>query len=318
MAKQYLHEHKDFPSLINILAEQKGIPPVLIEKDYWIMQVLHGLKNQGFDFELKGGTSLSKGYGIINRFSEDIDIQINPPAELKVETRSNKTKPVHVQSRKDYYNWLAGNIKIDGIISIERDESFDDETSYRSGGIRLHYKSYTANMDGVKEGILLEVGFDDVTPNQALTISSWAYEYSKGLPGLDIIDNRAVEIKCYDYRYTFVEKLQTVVRKFRVERETGVINPNFLRQYYDLYELLGRKDVVDFLGSDEYLQHKNRRFSQKDLAIPLNEFEGFLFTEKTLLESFAARYQKTKALYYQGQPAFEEILARIKMHIDAL
>ena len=62
MALDYLHNHKHFPELLRILEEQKGIQAGLIEKDYWIMHVLHGLKSQGFDFELKGGTSLSKGY----------------------------------------------------------------------------------------------------------------------------------------------------------------------------------------------------------------------------------------------------------------
>jgi predicted nucleotidyltransferase component of viral defense system len=43
-----------------------------VEKDYWIMHGLYGLQQMGMSFELKGGTSLSKGYGIIERFSEDI------------------------------------------------------------------------------------------------------------------------------------------------------------------------------------------------------------------------------------------------------
>jgi predicted nucleotidyltransferase component of viral defense system len=69
MPDQYLHQRKDFPELLNILADEQNILPYLIEKDYWIMHVLYGLKKQGFDFELKGGTSLSKGYKIIDRFS---------------------------------------------------------------------------------------------------------------------------------------------------------------------------------------------------------------------------------------------------------
>lgn len=40
------------------------------------MHVLWGLQAQGFAFELKGGTSLSKGFGVIHRFSEDIDIHV--------------------------------------------------------------------------------------------------------------------------------------------------------------------------------------------------------------------------------------------------
>jgi len=49
---EYLHDHKNFTSLINILANEKGVEPGLIEKDYWIMHVLYGLKKQGFKFEL--------------------------------------------------------------------------------------------------------------------------------------------------------------------------------------------------------------------------------------------------------------------------
>ena len=59
---RYLHDHPSFIDLLNIVAEEKGVEPGLVEKDYWIMHVLYGLKEQGFEFELKGGTSLSKGY----------------------------------------------------------------------------------------------------------------------------------------------------------------------------------------------------------------------------------------------------------------
>ncbi len=59
MAKPYLHERPDFADLLSILENEKGIKFQLIEKDYWIMHVLYGLKKQGFEFELKGGTSLS-------------------------------------------------------------------------------------------------------------------------------------------------------------------------------------------------------------------------------------------------------------------
>ena len=80
----YLHNHKNFRELLRIVGAELNIEPGLVEKDYWIMHVLYGLKQQGFQFELKGGTSLSKGYGIIHRFSEDIDIHIKPPAEMGI------------------------------------------------------------------------------------------------------------------------------------------------------------------------------------------------------------------------------------------
>ena len=49
---EYLHDHKEFVYLIKILADEKKIEAGLIEKDYWIMHVLYGLKKQGFQFEL--------------------------------------------------------------------------------------------------------------------------------------------------------------------------------------------------------------------------------------------------------------------------
>src|SRR5437762_13213002 len=104
MPTDYLHNHKQFPDLIRIVAAQKGIDPALVEKDYWIMHGLYGLQQLGLKFELKGGTSLSKGHQIINRFSEDIDIRIEPPPELHVKTGRNNTKLRHVESRRKFYD----------------------------------------------------------------------------------------------------------------------------------------------------------------------------------------------------------------------
>ena len=71
MPRDVLHNHPQFADLIRIVAAEKGIDPGLVEKDYWIMHCLYGLQQLGLTFELKGGTSLSKGFQIINRFSED-------------------------------------------------------------------------------------------------------------------------------------------------------------------------------------------------------------------------------------------------------
>ena len=50
--------------MIQVVSSERRILPQLIEKVYWIMHVLYGLAAQGFVFELKGGTSLSKGIRI--------------------------------------------------------------------------------------------------------------------------------------------------------------------------------------------------------------------------------------------------------------
>ena len=92
--KDFLHRHPEFEALIRIVADRLGIDPYLAEKDYWIMHCLFGLRQAGYDFQLKGGTSLSKGYGLIHRFSEDIDIHISPPAGLTLKTGKNHKEPL--------------------------------------------------------------------------------------------------------------------------------------------------------------------------------------------------------------------------------
>lgn len=89
----YIHKDPEFQSLLQIVAVKTGIQKVLIEKDYWIMHVLHGLQKQGIAFELKGGTSLSKGYGTIHRFSEDIDIAYALISALQFRGMQRKSPP---------------------------------------------------------------------------------------------------------------------------------------------------------------------------------------------------------------------------------
>lgn len=313
----YLHNHKNFRDLLRIVGAELNIEPGLVEKDYWIMHVLYGLKDQGFEFELKGGTSLSKGYGIIHRFSEDIDIHIKPPAEMEINENPNNNKPRNIQKRKNFYDGLADEIKVNGIIAVKRDETFDDLRQYRSGGIRLHYESTTEVIDGVKEGILLEVGFDTVTPNNPLTISSWAYEKAIQQK-VDIIDNRAVDIACYHIGYTFVEKLQTIATKFRQEQEDKEERQNLMRQYYDVYSLLQDDAVKSFIGTEEYQIHKVNRFPPKDYKIPITDNEAFLLKDPELRQKFIERYNKTAKLYYNGQPDFNELLAEISKWVEKL
>lgn len=314
----YLHDHKDFPDLLRIVEEEEGILAGLIEKDYWIMHCLYGLQQQGYNFQLKGGTSLSKGFQLIDRFSEDIDLHINPPPELNINENPKNSNENNIQKKKLYYDTLATEIKIDGIISVERDTAFDDLGKYNSGGIRLHYTKHTQIIEGVKEGILLEAGYDNVAPNYPLTISSWAYERANKISGLDIIDNRALDIRCYDHRYTFVEKLQTIAAKFRREMTTGQAATNYMRQYYDVYSLLNDKNVQDFIGTKEYLRHKKARFSAEDLKLPVYKNEAFLLNEPLLRETFRKRYEQTSGLYYRTQPAFDDLLSRIHSYIERL
>ncbi len=106
---------------------------------------------------------------------------------------------------------------------------------------------------------------------------------------MKIKDNRAFLVRCYDPVYTFVEKLQTIVTKFRIQQETGLIPANFIRHYYDVFCLL-----------------------------QMAKQEAFLLNDSETRKLFEREYQKSTALYYQGQPTFKEILSLIANNLDSL
>ena len=307
MPHEFLHQDKEFADLIRIVGDERSIDPVLVEKDYWIIHCLYGLQQMRLSFELKGGTSLSKGYGIIERFSEDIDIRIEPPKDMKVATNPNRRKTTHDESRKAFYDWLAGTISIDGITSVVRDHEFDDD-HYRSGGIRLHYATQIGTLAGLKDGILLEVGFDVVTPNMPRTISSWAYDFA--VDKIKVIDNRAVNVACYHPGYTFVEKLQTISTKFRQQQKEGDFPADFMRHYYDVYCLLQAPEVRTFIGTKCYKAHKQNRFRAADNPV-LAENEAFLFSDPATREIYADAYARPRTLYYAFKPDFATIMSAL-------
>ena len=73
-----LRDTPDFPELLRTAAADLRVPAALVEKDYWLAQVLRALARHHYgQFILKGGTSLSKGYQLLERFSSG---RRHPPA----------------------------------------------------------------------------------------------------------------------------------------------------------------------------------------------------------------------------------------------
>lgn len=309
----FLHEEQDFADLLAVTGRNLGIDPSLVEKDYWIMHALSGLQQLGRQFELKGGTSLSKGFGLIHRFSEDIDIRIAPGEELPV--GANHNKPKHIDARGAFFDGLPATLIIPGFVKVERDTAFDDHR-FRSAGIRLSYESAHPLPAGVKEGVLLEAGFDQVAPNRPCDITSWAYDQAIA-SGVQCTDNRALAVPCYEPGFTLVEKLQTVSTKYRQYQASGAMPRNFMRHYYDIYCLLADQSVQAFIGTDRYTQHKEHRFPAADNK-DITQNEAFSLADVTVRGDFEKAYASTSTLYYRGQPAFSELLERIQANAARL
>ena len=312
---QFLHQLPNVKELFQVVAGEKQLLPVIVEKDYWLMHCLWGIRQQGFQFELKGGTSLSKGFNIIERFSEDIDIQIYPTDDA-VKIGKNNDKPAHIDSRKHFFDTVAKKLNVPEL-SFYRESSFDDPSGkMRSAGIKAEYTSFFGGDISLKDGVILELGFDQTTPFVKCDITSWVLDKALSLK-LPVIDNRAKNIACYCPEYTFVEKLQTISTKFRLQQENKIMPINFLRHYYDVYKLLENDRVLKFIGTAEYIAHKNLRFRQQDEQVIKNN-PAFTMENSTTKKLYSDEFKKKSAIYFGKQPTFDEVIKRIHDHINNL
>lgn len=115
------HETVMFEQIILRAAEDTGIEPSIIEKDYYVTLFLKRIVELQPNIIFKGGTSLSKCYKLINRFSEDIDLNLETETHPSEGQRKNLKKhivsvidefdftfvnPEDVRSRRDYNRYI--------------------------------------------------------------------------------------------------------------------------------------------------------------------------------------------------------------------
>jgi hypothetical protein len=162
---------------------------------------------------------------------------------------------------------------------------------------------------------LLELGFDDVAPNAPKDISSWLYDYAVGKA--DVIDNRAKEVSCYDPGYTFVEKLQTISTKFRLQQESGDNPIAFMRHYYDVYALLLMPDVQAFIGTSAYHSHKAKRFRGGDDP-DIAKNQAFILADPDVRKVYRRAFADSSTLYFGNKRDFGLVLAKIAEWIERL
>ena len=274
------------------------------------MHCLWGLKQNGLAFEMKGGTSLSKGWHCIDRFSEDIDIQFEPPDSLD---RSGKSKK-GIRELNEFYDLVESKIDIPGI-SVDRLPNGKGESGAK---ISLTYNPICDPDPVLKDSILLEAGFANTAPNEKLDISSWALDRVLDL-GIPVTLNRAEEIVCFNPEYTFVEKLQAVCRKFLRLKEADLERKyqpqQYIRHYYDLYKLLELPRVTSFLGSPEYKSFKQKEFREAHLKM-LESKEPFKLSDPATRDLFESEYAVLNGLFYGERPTFGEVIGRLSKYAD--
>ena len=251
---------------------------------------------------------------MIDRFSEDIDIQLHPAPSTELKIGKNHNKNAHINARADFFRSVSEALTIPGL-SFSRDHEFDDKRM-REAGIRGVYASKFQSIPSLKEGVLFELGFDKTTPNLEKQISSWAFDKAVAL-GVEITDNRAKAIKCYKPEYTLVEKLQTISTKYRVNLRHSRQSPvNFIRHYYDVYCLLKTPEVRSFIGTNEYDKFKKEKFGSLDeLNLSINPAFSLLDDE---LEAFNRWYLEKSDIYFKAPPSFKDIIGFISELLDIM
>jgi hypothetical protein len=101
------HQDSEFDDLVRLVADKQRLSPSLVEKDYWVTHTLWALHDASLDVWFKGGTSLSKGFNLIQRFSEDVDLKIDPGGELPLVASWTSQNTGQVAQRREFFKALS-------------------------------------------------------------------------------------------------------------------------------------------------------------------------------------------------------------------
>ena len=250
-----LHLNKeDFKDLITLTAKDMNILEVYIEKDYWVCYILKNLSESEYleNIVFKGGTSLSKAYGLIERFSEDIDLQL-----INFEGGDSKKK-----------NFIK---KIESIISEGLNLLDNHPRESKSGNIRKTIYSYKklieeSNFFQGSQELVLEINsMSTPEPYEKREIRTYISEFLEktNKEYIKEFDLESFYVNVLDKKRTFVEKIFAVM-DFSFESNYIEELSNKIRHIYDLYILFNDKEVNEFFNSNEFYKMASKVVVEND------------------------------------------------------
>ena len=250
-----LHLNKeDFKDLITLTAKDMNILEVYIEKDYWVCYILKNLSESEYleNIVFKGGTSLSKAYGLIERFSEDIDLQL-----INFEGGDSKKK-----------NFIK---KIESKISEGLNLLDNHPRESKSGNIRKTIYSYKklieeSNFFQGSQELVLEINsMSTPEPYEKREIRTYISEFLEktNKEYIKEFDLESFYVNVLDKKRTFVEKIFAVM-DFSFESNYIEELSNKIRHIYDLYILFNDKKVNEFFNSNEFYKMASKVVVEND------------------------------------------------------
>jgi hypothetical protein len=300
----------DFPELVDAVGNHLGINPAIIEKDYYVTEALRKIASvHGQAIMFKGGTSLSKGWGLIHRFSEDIDLYIDP-ANRGIKARNSLLKSV-IADVASHPAFTGEPEKVAGVDGVAR-------------AARIAYTP-RHNTGLVAPSVLIELGVQSGTfPHETRPVTSLLAEQlvqAGNAPNQE--DCLPFDLKLLHFRRTLIEKmfaLHDKVQRGLIQSENRI--GGYARHFYDLSQLLARTEVQQMLGSSEYAEivcdyHSvTRRFFPHQVFPENLELaqSPALFPPDGIRASLARDYaEQCQALCYREFPSFDEVLGMLEL-----
>ena len=296
----------DFADLCRVAADalHSNNPALLaiLEKDYWVTRALCAIADgHSDDVVLKGGTSLSKGWHLTERFSEDIDLAVNPGGRGEA-ARDTLLKGI-ARTVADQCS-LPSKLKDSGR-GQHRTLAYDFDAIWAGGEL-------------VQPSVLLEMGvrsaFAPVATLQLRTLLADAVPVAEAeLPSCSLSVLRPER--------TLVEKLFVI--HGTVARHLSDPDAHSLtrigRHYYDVIRLLGDDSVRASVGTGAFWQMAkdhdalgSREF-RNHLGPPDLDFAGSpgLFPDEPLRTTLAREYERDRSLFFGASPSFDSVLGAL-------
>jgi hypothetical protein len=306
-----LHKNEElFKELILATAQELGLPSLYIEKDYWVTYILKSLSKSEYNNRVifKGGTALSKADKIIERFSEDIDLAI-----ITQGLGSNQIKKL-----------------IKKVESAILDDNFLEDKKHKLSSKGSEFRKTVHHYPKLEDG-----DFGHAIESIILEINSFAKPYPFGLREIscyiaDFVLPRvpnmlkeyqleSFKINVLDIRRTFCEKLSAVARASYESDKDFLTLKEKIRHLYDIYFLMQKREIIEFLNSDEFIKLMKivrsddiAQFESKWASNPLYSTTLFLDTDMVL--DRLQRYYKTvfaSLVYGNNLPKIDDIKIEI-------
>lgn len=303
-------------------AERAGINnPAIVEKDFWVCFTLDYLFHRSpwpKSFIFKGGTSLSKAYHVIERFSEDIDLimdwrllgyGIEEPWEERSKTQQDKFNKKAVEKASGFLSGtFAPRMEKDISSIIGQTVTVCMDADDREQCTVNFFYPHVFNTDYLRQEIRLEIGpLAEWVPSHPVSISPTAAEQYP-----DAFSQPATVVSTVDAERTFWEKV-TILHKTASSYETKGIPARYARHYYDLYQM-SRSNVKERAFERKNLLEQDVRFKLKFYYARNASYETAQIGSVRLVPSDAAKsdlkedYEHMKDMIYGEKPSFEEIM----------